>query len=58
MKVNATVTIKLLVQMDLDLWCNNIGAAGAASLAEAMEVNTTFTQLDLRRNNIGDAGAA
>ena len=50
MKVNTTLT-------ELDL-SDNIGAAGAASLAEAMKVNTTLTQLSLWNNIIGDAGAA
>ena len=40
------------------LWHSNIGDAGAASLAEAMKVNTTLTQLALYSHNIGDAGAA
>ena len=51
MIVNTTLT-------QLDLRDNNIGDAGAASLAEAMKVNTTLTQLDLSRNPIGVAGAA
>ena len=35
-----------------------LGKVHIASLAEAMKVNTTLTQLDLQHNNIGDAGAA
>ena len=42
----------------LSLWNNNIGDAGAVSLAEAMKINTTMTQLHLRSDNIGVAGAA
>jgi len=43
---------------NLDLSSNNIGASGAASLSDAIKVNTVLTNLDLRFNNIGDSGAA
>ena len=50
MKVNTALN-------QLTLRANEIGAAGAASLAEAMKVNTTLTQLNLRTNEIGAVGA-
>jgi len=37
---------------------NHIGAPGAASLAEALTVNTCLTSLGLSGNQIGDPGAA
>ena len=40
MKVNTTLT-------ELDLRNNNVGDNGAASLAEAMKVNTTLRRLYL-----------
>ena len=42
----------------MNLSHNNISDAGAASLAEAIKVNTKLTQVTLWHNNIGDAGAA
>jgi hypothetical protein len=36
---------------------NKIGDAGAIALAEALKVNNTITELNLRNNKIGDAGA-
>ena len=35
-----------------------MGAAGAASLASALEKNATLQELSLANNNVGDAGAA
>ncbi len=34
---------------------NQIGAAGAKALAEALRTNSTLTGIDLERNQIGDA---
>jgi len=48
MKVNTALT-------QLDLSINNIGDAGAASLAWAMKGNRTLAQLCLSQNNTGDA---
>ena len=42
----------------LDLSDNNLNAAGAAALAEALKTNTTLTRLRLSRNNLNAAGAA
>jgi Ran GTPase-activating protein (RanGAP) involved in mRNA processing and transport len=42
----------------LDLGSNNIGAEGAASLADALKANTSLQILDLRYNVIGASGAA
>ena len=41
----------------LDLHGNNIGAAGARAVAEALQHNTTVTELHLDGNNIGAVGA-
>ena len=41
----------------MNLTGNYVGDTSAASLAEAMRVNKTLTQLDLSYNNIGDTGA-
>ena len=40
------------------LFGNRIGVSGAASLSQALEVNSSLTNLDLRCNSIGDSGAA
>ena len=37
---------------------NKVGAAGAASLASALEKNATLQRLDLDGNEVGAAGAA
>jgi len=37
---------------------NGIGASGAASLSDAIKVNSVLTNLDLRDNKIGASGAA
>ena len=34
-----------------------IGDSGASSLSEALKVNSSLTQLNLRDNSIGDSGA-
>ena len=39
----------------LDLHSNDVGAAGAASLASALERNATLQALDLGRNGVGAA---
>jgi Leucine-rich repeat (LRR) protein len=49
---------ELATLTELNLGNNSIGAAGAASLADALVVNSTVAQLDLTANSIGDAGAA
>ena len=41
-----------------DLHNNNVGDAGAASLASALEKNATLQTLDLVGNEVGDKGAA
>ena len=41
-----------------DLHNNNVGDAGAASLASALEKNATLQELYLDHNGVGDAGAA
>ena len=41
---------------DLDLHHNNLGPAGAESLATALERNATLTNLNLRNNTLGPAG--
>ena len=38
-------------------WPNNVGPAGAESLATALKTNTTLTNLDLSSNNLGPVGA-
>ena len=38
-------------------WPNNVGPAGAESLAAALKTNTTLTNLDLSSNNLGPVGA-
>jgi hypothetical protein len=37
---------------------NQIGDAGAASLAEAFKINASLTEFEISGNQIGDAGAA
>ena len=49
LKANKTLTNFLLSG-------NNIGPAGAESLATAFKTNTTLTNLDLLGNNLGPAG--
>lgn len=49
----------MLKSLDLSLSGKvNIGAEGAASLAESLKVNSTLTTLNLFNNGIGDMGAA
>ena len=43
---------------NLDLGNSDIGDKGAASLAAALEKNSTLTSIHLGYNNIGDEGAA
>ena len=40
----------------MDLRENSIGDSGAASLSQALEVNPSFTNLNLKWNSIGDSG--
>ena len=42
---------------NLDLYGNNVGPAGAQSLATVLKTNTTLTNLDLSLNNVFPAGA-
>ena len=42
---------------NLDLWCNEIGDAGATALGEALKVNAVLTDLNLHANDIGPTGA-
>ena len=41
----------------MDLSRNSTGDSGAASLSQALAVNSSLTNLDLRDNRIGDFGA-
>ena len=41
----------------MHLSLNNVGPAGAESLATALKTNTTLTNLYLSQNNVGPAGA-
>ena len=43
---------------ELNLSGCSVGAAGAASLASALERNETLQKLNLSGNSVGDAGAA
>ena len=40
-----------------NMYGNNIGDAGAAALAEALQHNTSLNTIDLRGNKIGNDGA-
>ena len=40
---------------DLNLWNNTIGASGVASFSEALSVNTTLTDLNVKGQNKVDA---
>ena len=42
----------------MDLSWNSIGDSGAASLSQALAVNSSLTSLDLSVNIFGDSGAA
>ena len=50
LEANTTLT-------NLDLFLNNVGPAGAESLATAIKTNTTLTNLHLFLNNVGPAVA-
>ena len=41
----------------MDLSLNNVGPAGAESLATALKTNTTVTNLGFSSNYVGPAGA-